>query len=128
MLFFIMTNKNKEEKLMKIIMFSVRNDELSWVKDWEQDHPEISVKICKNSLDDKTIDQTQGYDAVSLLQHNQISEEILQKLAINGVKIIALRSTGYENIDFNLTKKYHLAVSNVAAYSPRAVAEFCTER
>lgn len=123
LLFLIITNKNRKEKLMKIFMFSIRNDELSWIKDWEQDHPEISIKICKDPLDEKTVDQTQGYDAVSLLQHNRISEEILQKLSLNGVKIIALRTTGYENIDFNLTEKYHLAVSNVAAYSPRAIAE-----
>lgn len=108
---------------MKIMMFSVRDDELPWVKQWQDAHPKVTVTSCSEALNEETLAQTHGYDAVSLLQHNQIPQAILKQLAANGVKILALRSTGYENIDFKVTAKYHLAVSNVPAYSPRAVAE-----
>jgi D-lactate dehydrogenase len=47
----------------------------------------------------------------------------LKQLAEKGVKIIALRCAGFNNVDLNAAKKYNLKVCRVPAYSPQAVAE-----
>lgn len=53
-----------------------------------------------------------------------IDDEIVyQKLHDFGIKSIGLRIVGFNIIDFDLAKKYDLIITNVPAYSPRAIAE-----
>ena len=51
------------------------------------------------------------------------SEEVLIELRNNGVKFIALRCAGYNNVDFKVANELGIKVARVAAYSPYAVAE-----
>jgi D-lactate dehydrogenase len=47
----------------------------------------------------------------------------LEKLAAVGVKLLALRCAGYNNVDLAVAKSLGIAVVRVPAYSPHAVAE-----
>ena len=47
----------------------------------------------------------------------------LEALAAQGVKLVALRCTGFNNVDIAAAKALNLAVTRVAVYSPYAVAE-----
>jgi D-lactate dehydrogenase len=47
----------------------------------------------------------------------------MQVLATKGVKIIALRCAGFNNVDVEAAKQHGIKVCRVPAYSPQAVAE-----
>jgi D-lactate dehydrogenase len=63
-----------------------------------------------------------GYEAVVAFVNDTIDEETINILHENGVKLIAMRCAGYNNVDFKAAfNKLH--VVRVPAYSPYAVAE-----
>lgn len=108
---------------MKIIMYSVRPDEQPAIQEWATKH-DAQVDTTSESLDSKSVDQAQGYDALVVAQHAPFGEpEVYQKIAAMGIHHIALRITGYNIIDFDAAKKNHIVITNVPAYSPRSVAE-----
>ncbi len=45
------------------------------------------------------------------------------KLAANGIKLIALRYAGFNNIDIEAAKENNIRIMRVPAYSPQAVVE-----
>ena len=49
---------------------------------------------------------------------------MLEILSENGVKYVALRCAGFNNVDLKKAKELGLRVVRVPAYSPEAVAEF----
>lgn len=108
---------------MKIIMFSVREDEKEAVKEWEERN-NISVTTVREDLSVENIDLVKGFDGLSVQQVTDLhDEEIYQKLADFNISQISLRTAGYDIIDTEMAKKHKLTITNVPAYSPRSVAE-----
>jgi D-lactate dehydrogenase len=70
-----------------------------------------------------TVKLADGYPVVCAFINDQLNEETLSTLAEQGIKLIALRSAGYNNVDMEVAKKLGLMVTRVPAYSPYAVAE-----
>jgi D-lactate dehydrogenase len=64
-----------------------------------------------------------GHDAVCVFVNDQVSAEITAALAEGGVRLIALRSAGFNNVDLAAARRHGLKVVRVPAYSPHAVAE-----
>lgn len=64
-----------------------------------------------------------GCEAVCAFVNDQLGAEILQNLAAVGVKIVALRAAGYNNVDLAEAARLGITVVRVPAYSPHAVAE-----
>lgn len=55
---------------------------------------------------------------------NDIADaQVIRAMAANGVKLIALRCAGYNNVDLNAAQENGIKVVRVPAYSPYAVAE-----
>jgi D-lactate dehydrogenase len=52
-----------------------------------------------------------------------VNADVIRALAEKGIKIIALRCAGFNNVDLEAAKKYGIKVCRVPAYSPEAVAE-----
>ncbi|MCE9873845.1 2-hydroxyacid dehydrogenase [Hafnia alvei] len=74
-------------------------------------------------LGPKTAKVAQGCEAVCIFVNDDASREVLTELAALGVKIIALRCAGFNNVDLEAAKELGLEVVRVPAYSPEAVAE-----
>ncbi|WP_339723242.1 2-hydroxyacid dehydrogenase [uncultured Paraglaciecola sp.] len=55
--------------------------------------------------------------------NDNLNAEVLQKLKTQGIKLIALRSAGFNHVDIACAKQLSLPVVRVPAYSPYAVAE-----
>ena len=69
-----------------------------------------------------TVALTSGFDAVCVFVNDIVDAPIIHALAENNVRLLALRSAGYNNVDLKTCyKKLH--VVRVPAYSPYAVAE-----
>lgn len=65
-----------------------------------------------------------GYPAVCAFVNDRLDAAVLDRLAEGGVRIVALRCAGYNNIDLAAAEALGIAVVRVPAYSPAAVAEF----
>lgn len=74
-------------------------------------------------LNPRTAVLAQGYPAVSAFVNDDLGAETLQVLADQGVRYIALRCAGFNQVDLSAADKLSLQVARVPAYSPYAVAE-----
>ncbi len=63
------------------------------------------------------------YDAVCVFVNDKLTAPVIAALAEKGIKIIALRCAGFNNVDLDAVKKHGLRLCRVPAYSPEAVAE-----
>src|SRR5262252_6631099 len=61
--------------------------------------------------------------AVCVFVNDQVNRPCLELLARQGVELVALRATGFNNIDVQSAKDLKLTVTRVPVYSPHAVAE-----
>lgn len=64
-----------------------------------------------------------GTGAVCVFVNDRLTKEVIQVLAEKGVKIIALRCAGFNNVDIEAARQAGIQVCRVPAYSPEAVAE-----
>ena len=64
-----------------------------------------------------------GAKAVCIFVNDKADAECINKLADLGVKLIALRCAGFNNVDLKVAKTQNIPVVRVPAYSPHAVAE-----
>ncbi len=74
-------------------------------------------------LNKDTLNLAKGFDAVCIFVNDNADEEILDGLSEYGVKLVALRSAGFNNVDIDAAKKVGIKVVRVPSYSPEAVAE-----
>ena len=65
----------------------------------------------------------QGTEVVCVFVNDKLNAEVIKVLSEKGVKIIALRCAGFNNVDLEAAKKFNISVCRVPAYSPEAVAE-----
>ncbi|QTE72766.1 2-hydroxyacid dehydrogenase [Clostridiales bacterium FE2011] len=83
---------------------------------------DIQFRFLETKLNEDTVDLARGCDAVCVFVNDTVNAAVIDKLYEYGVKIIALRSAGYNNVDIrHAFGKTH--VVHVPAYSPYAVAE-----
>ena len=76
----------------------------------------------KGQLNRNNVVLTQGMDAICIFVHDTADTAIIEQMAGYGVKLIALRAAGYNNVDLAAAKD-KLKVVRVPAYPPYAVAE-----
>lgn len=83
----------------------------------------IVFRFFETKLFEDTASLAKGCDGVCVFVNDKVDKAVIDKLCALGVKAIALRCAGYNNVDIYYAKKKKLAVFNVPAYSPYAVAE-----
>ncbi|MGL4602361.1 MAG: 2-hydroxyacid dehydrogenase [Plesiomonas sp.] len=74
-------------------------------------------------FDAKTARMAEGADVVCIFVNDTADREAIQILAQQGIKLIALRCAGFNNVDLAAAAEFGIAVVRVPAYSPEAVAE-----
>jgi D-lactate dehydrogenase len=74
-------------------------------------------------LSQDTAGLTAGYDCVCAFVNDHLSRDVLEILSNNKIKLIALRSAGFNHVDLEAARNLGLAIARVPAYSPNAVAE-----
>ena len=83
---------------------------------------EFEIKYLETRLTSDTCKLAEGCDAVCVFVNDDVNREVIDKLQAMGVKLIALRCAGYNNVDIEYAYgKIHIV--RVPAYSPYAVAE-----
>jgi len=76
-----------------------------------------------SKLSPETAHISRGYDAVCVFVNDAIDAEVAGILRDGGVKLVALRCSGYNNVDIAALEP-EVQVVRVPAYSPHAVAEY----
>lgn len=74
-------------------------------------------------LDALTASAAAGAQAVCLFVNDRADAAALEVLARQGVRLIALRCAGFNNVDLQAARRLGIAVARVPEYSPYAVAE-----
>jgi len=105
---------------MKIAFFDLHDFEKKY---YAQLETLFEVKYFDFSLNQKTVDLIQGYDAACCFVNDDLSATVLQRLAASGLRHIVLRSAGFNHVDLKVAKELNIKVLRVPAYSPNAVAE-----
>lgn len=113
----------------KLIVYHTREDEKPFVDQWAKKN-HVQVDTVPFELHYKTVNFAQGYDGVIFKQRGSLSskENIYKKLHDFGIKQLSCRSAGIDSINLKWANKYHLTITNVPSYSPRAVAELVLEQ
>jgi D-lactate dehydrogenase len=74
-------------------------------------------------LSDETAVLVQGAGALCAFVNDQLDAPALEALAQGGLRLLALRCAGFNNVDLVAAQRLGLTVARVPAYSPEAVAE-----
>lgn len=87
--------------------------------------PAYGLDICyhRSHLNANNAVLAQGADAVCVFVNDAVDAETIRQLAALGVKLIALRCAGFNNVDLKAAARYRIPVVRVPSYSPHAVAE-----
>jgi D-lactate dehydrogenase len=83
----------------------------------------FNIKYLEVQLNEQTASLARGADAVCAFVNDRINTSIIKELASVGIRIIALRCAGFNNVDLAAAKDYNIKIVRVPAYSPNAVAE-----
>ncbi|MFP1742052.1 2-hydroxyacid dehydrogenase [Lonsdalea quercina] len=107
---------------MKLAVYSTKQYDRKYLDRVNQDYG-YQVEYYDFMLSPQTVKTAEGFDAVCIFVNDDGGREVLTELAALGVKIVALRCAGFNNVDLDAAKALGIAVVYVPAYSPEAVAE-----
>ena len=82
------------------------------------------ITYYESKLNIETVHLAKGYDVVCIFVNDRADKPVLDKLNEYGVKLVALRCAGFNNVD--LANLGNLKAVRVPNYSPYAVAEHAT--
>jgi D-lactate dehydrogenase len=83
----------------------------------------ISFDYFDVALDEKTAKLAGGYDVVCVFVNDELDSAVVKQLAQLGIKLIALRCAGFNNVDLVACDTHDIRVVRVPEYSPHSVAE-----
>ena len=74
-------------------------------------------------LEQETVALAAAYDAVCIFVNDKADAGVLEALSHGGTRLVALRCTGFNNVDLQAAARVGLKVVRVVTYSPYSVAE-----
>ena len=107
--------------MMKVAFFDTKPYDMPGFDHYATDVG-LEVKYFETRLNEDTVSLAAGYDAVCVFVNDTVNANVAEKLYQLGVKVIALRCAGFNNVDLRACQG-KLPVYRVPAYSPYAVAE-----
>src|SRR6185369_13251563 len=83
----------------------------------------IEWRFLEFRLTPETVPTAKGAQAICVFVNDHLDRPCLEALAAQGVRLVALRCTGFNNVDLPAARELKLTVTRVPVYSPYAVAE-----
>lgn len=105
---------------MKIAFFSTHSYDKLFFSRFNQSN---TITYYEAPLNEDTVNLAQDHDVICVFVNDKLNPQVLHKLKAIGVRLIALRCAGYNNVDLAAAEENGIAVVRVPAYSPHAVAE-----
>ncbi|MCW2474087.1 2-hydroxyacid dehydrogenase [Candidatus Symbiopectobacterium sp. NZEC151] len=107
---------------MKIAIYSTKQYDRKFLEKANQQFG-YELEFFDFMLSAQTAKTAVGSQAVCIFVNDDGGREVLTELAQLGVKTLALRCAGFNNVDLEAAKELGIDVVRVPAYSPEAVAE-----
>lgn len=82
-----------------------------------------ALRYLEASLSEQTAALAEGADAICVFVNDCLDRGVLETLHRQGVRLIALRSAGFNHVDLEAAETLGIAIARVPAYSPEAIAE-----
>lgn len=108
---------------MKIAFFSMHPFEKPFLEKANEAYG-YELEYFDTYLSPKTALLAKNFSIISCFVTDKLNTETLEILAKYGIKLIALRSAGFNHVDLTTAKALNITVVRVPNYSPYAVAEF----
>ncbi|MCY1153512.1 MAG: 2-hydroxyacid dehydrogenase [Sphaerochaetaceae bacterium] len=106
---------------MRIAFFDTKKYDKKWFDQLKRDQDEIVY--FESRLNAKNYFLVKGFEVVIAFVNDEINDKVINGMVDLGVKLLAMRSAGYNNVDIKCANERGLKVVRVPAYSPYAVAE-----
>lgn len=107
--------------MIKIAVFDVKSYDIPGLERYGPENG-IEFKFFETKLNIDTAGLAAGSDGVCVFVNDDISGPVIDALRQRGVKLIALRCAGFNNVDLRAASG-KICVVRVPGYSPHAVAE-----
>ena len=106
---------------MKIAFFDTKPYDKASFEKFSSEY-NVEFKYFETKLNEDTVELAKGFDGVCVFVNDTVNAAVIDHLCDMGVKVVALRCAGFNNVDMkHAFGKIH--VLRVPAYSPYAVAE-----
>ena len=106
----------------RIIFFDIKDYDREFFEKYGKNY-NYEMSFFKSRLSLENVHLTKGYDVVCAFTNDDIGKETIDAMAENGVRLLAMRCAGFNNVSL---KDIHnrFKVVRVPAYSPHAIAEY----
>jgi len=107
---------------MKVAVFCAKSYDKKYFDQANRqfDHELVYFDAHLNSM---TATLARGFNAVCAFVNDDVNRECLKKLSDCGIRTIALRCAGFNNVDLSAAASLGVSVMCVPAYSPHGIAE-----
>ncbi|SFE16753.1 D-lactate dehydrogenase [Chitinophaga sp. CF118] len=106
---------------MKAVAYSIKSFEKAFLDKANQKKHDITLTT--DTLGSGTAIHAKDKEAVIVFTNDDVSANVIDKLAALGIKYIITRSTGTDHICKEAADKHGIKLFNVPSYSPQAIAE-----
>lgn len=107
---------------MKIAIFSTKRYDREYLEKFNHDGKH-QLQFFDESLQVANATLASGCDAICVFVNDIVDAPTISELSQLGIRIIALRCAGFNNVDLKAAKEKNIKIVRVPAYSPQAVAE-----
>lgn len=107
---------------MKIAIYSTKSYDRKYIELINAKY-NFDLEFFDFMLNESTARLAEHCEVVCIFVNDDGNRKVLEKLAALGVKIVALRCAGFNNVDLKAAQELGIKVVRVPAYSPEAVAE-----
>lgn len=106
----------------KVAFFSTQKYDREYFLRAIEDQP-VEIEFFENSLNAQTAQLAKGCESVCVFVNDTVGADVVRVFADIGVKLVALRSAGFNNVELDACAEHGIRVVRVPEYSPYAVAE-----
>ena len=107
---------------MKTLVVSARSHDRQAIDLFNRNHHKLH--FTEVALNEETAQIARDFPAVCAFVNDKLDAATLRVLASGGTRFLALRSTGFNNVDLEAARELGMTVARVGQYSPHSVAEF----
>jgi D-lactate dehydrogenase len=107
---------------MRIAVFSTKPYDRTFFERANADRGH-ELTFLEPRLQAETSPLAEEHEAVCVFVNDIVDAHVVANLARDGIRLIALRCAGFNNVDLDACREHGITVARVPAYSPNAVAE-----
>jgi len=107
---------------MRVDVFSAKPHDRTFLN-LAAERQSLELRFHEARLNEGTARLAEGAEVVCAFVNDDLRAEVIAQLATMSVRMIALRSSGYNHVDLAAARNAGIVVARVPAYSPHAVAE-----